>query len=206
VDVSRRHSLNNVATLFGMPAKLDFKGATALEVVAKVEEIEQKKPGTDLSNLTDFSRIESFVEEIDLFKVEYPPEIVQISDFTWVRGRDGAYVLLLKDRESVIVYPEFIRHSVWRIVGTVRGAQFNRTATSFENAIREADQLVRTLGGRATASMIARAAKPWQMDPASPDQIALLRMFKLPIPEGLTKGQARDVLNRELAKRKGAKK
>lgn len=197
VDVTKKHSLNSISSLFGFGPAMDLKGTPTLIVQAKLDEAEAK--GVSLDRLEDFTKIDSYVEEVNLFKVEYPPEIVQVSEYQWHRTRSGSYVLLLAGADNVVVYPDLLDR--WNIYGTVNGREFNSRANDFENAIREADQMVRTLGGRSVAALAKRSAK-WHDAPVTPAQKVICKNMRIVIPSGATKGEVHLAINRRLSELK----
>ncbi len=194
VDASLKHSLNNVATLFGLQEELDTKGKSITEVVDEIEEAEKK--GIDTSRLTDFSKLDLYIEEVDLFKVAYPDEIIQISDFQWHKTANDSYVLLLSGNESMVVKSDLVGN--WHINGVVGTSQVERKAKTFDTAIKEADMLVQVLGGRNNVSLAKRVAK-WHKEPPTAAQKLCCKNFGIRIPEGSTKGEVACALNKRIA-------
>jgi superfamily II DNA or RNA helicase len=134
VDNSKRHTLNNVSTLFGLAARLDTKGKPRSEVVQALDEAEKKAPSVDLDRLEDITKLESFIEEVNLFKVTFPEEVLANSSYQWHRTRNGSYVLLLADKgERVVLKPDMLDN--WTIEGMVRGSSFVRKVRDFVTAI-----------------------------------------------------------------------
>lgn len=195
VDNSKRHSLNNISTLFGVGEALDPKGKSLVQIAAEIEEAKTARPNADLSQLKDIDNLESFVEAADLFAVEFPPEIIQISEYQWHRGRDGAYILLLAKDDKVVVLKS--DKGEWRIWGRVNGAEINEPSVSFEAAIRHADNLVKVMGGRSLASLAKRKAS-WHDEPPTAGQIGQCKRFGIQILPGATKGQIHLVLQKKL--------
>ena len=194
VDASLKHSLNNVATLFGLQEELDTKGKPITQVVDEIEEAEKK--GIDTSRLTDFSKLDLYIEEVDLFKVSYPDEIIQISDFQWHKTTNDSYVLLLSGNESMVVKSDLVGN--WHINGVVGTSQVERKAKTFDTAIKEADMLIQVLGGRSNVSLAKRVAK-WHKEKPTDTQRLCCKNFGIKIPEGATKGEISAVLNRRCA-------
>ena len=194
VDASLKHSLNNVATLFGLQEELDTKGKPITQVVDEIEEAEKK--GIDTSKLTDFSKLDLYIEEVDLFKVSYPDEIIQISDFQWHKTANDSYVLLLSGNESMVVKPDLVGN--WNINGVVGTSQVERKAKTFDSAIKEADMLVQVLGGRGNVSIAKRIAK-WHKEPPTAAQKLSCKNFNIRIPEGSSKGEVACALNKKMA-------
>lgn len=198
-DVTRNHSLVSLPSLFGLPANLDLAGRSVTRASEQLSEATKRVPGADFDRLKSIDDLDKFVEEVDLFKVTYPPEIIQISDYQWHRTFDGSYVLLLLQGESVCVFKDLLDR--WIVKGTVNGAEFDQAHAGFEPAIKEADSMVRILGGRSTTSCIRRVAT-WHSQPPTQVQLNLARRLGIAVPAGSTKGEIHARINAELAKRK----
>jgi superfamily II DNA or RNA helicase len=197
VDATSKHSLVTLPTLFGLNKDLDLKGKSILKVVEEVEELKQKKPYVDVTNVTDIDKLQAYAEQVDLFKVTFAPEVIQLSEFQWHRTGTNAYVLLLKDGDHVTVLSDML--DKWHVVGTVNGAELRETHGTFEDALKEADYKVQLLGGKSTTRLAQRTLKKDDGEP-SPAQRLAARSFGITIPPGATFGQVRLKLNETIAR------
>jgi superfamily II DNA or RNA helicase len=195
-DNTTRHSLATLGSLFGLSDKVDLRGRKISDVMAEVEEIQQTKPYVDITNVTDIAKLQAYAEQVDLFKVTVAPEVIQLSEFLWVKTGQNAYVLLLKDGDHVTVLSDML--DKWHVVGQVNGAELRETHGTFEDALKEADYKVQLLGGKSTTRLAQRTLKKDDGDP-SPAQRLAARSFGITIPPGATFGQVRLKLNKTIA-------
>jgi superfamily II DNA or RNA helicase len=174
-DNTVRHSLVTLASIFGLPAKLDLNKRTITEVVAKVEAATAGSPDVDLSLLEDLSKLESYVQEVDLFTVKFSQEIQEGSKLQWHKSPAGNYVLLLPKKERVVIAGNIL--DKWDITGTVCGTPINeRDVAELSHALVWADSTVQLLGGKQLLSLLRRDTKAkWAADPITKDQIKTLK-------------------------------
>jgi ATP-dependent helicase IRC3 len=198
VGNTSRHSLVTLPSLFGMSQEMDLKGQSIVEAVEKLEKLKQQKPAVDFSKVTEIDKLEAYAEQVDLFKVEYAPEIIQLSQFMWHKTGQ-AYVLLLLGGESLTVLPDMLDR--WHIVGKINGCEVQDRRDTFEEAIREADTKVQIYGGRSTVACAKMSMKKDGGDP-SPAQLLLCRRLKIDVPPGASFGDVRKKLNQRLGERK----
>jgi ATP-dependent helicase IRC3 len=191
VGNTSRHSLVTLPSLFGMSHEMDLKGKSVVEAVEKLEELKQKKPSVDFSKVTEIDKLEAYAEQVDLFKVEYTPEILQFSQFMWHKVGQ-CYVLLLLGGESLTVMPDLLDR--WHIVGSIKGCEIQDRRDSLEEAIREADAKIQIYGNKKMALCAQRKMK---MDdgPPSATQLLLCKRVKVDVPPGATFGDIRRKLN-----------
>lgn len=92
-DVTRRHSLESLPSLFGLPPKLDIKGRSVSEVSAKYEKIVEADP-LAVQRTFSLAQIDSRISEIDVFAVpEVSFDVAGTSDYTWYQAAPGVYRL-----------------------------------------------------------------------------------------------------------------
>lgn len=202
-DVTNGKSLVTINTLFGLSGNTDLNGRSVVKAAEVLKAAQLQHPTADLTKLGNIQDLDKFLETVDLFKVEYPKEIIQISDYQWHRTFDGSYVLMLAKGENVCVYKDVLDN--WNIKGTVNGASFNRTAQVFDNAINEADSMVRALGGRSITALAKREAK-WHKAPPTQIQMNMCKRLGLKVPEGATKGEVHERINLHLLQLKEKRK
>jgi hypothetical protein len=197
VDVTTKHSLVTMPSLFGMNPAMDLKGRGVVKTVQELEALKHRKPTVDFTRVTEVDQLEAYAEQVDLLKVDYAPEIIQISQFMWHKTGE-AYVLLLMGGESMTVLPDILNR--WHIVGKINGCDVHDRRDTFEEAIREADAKVQIFGGRGTAAVAKRTLKKDGCDP-SPAQLMLCQRLKIPVPPGATFGDIRRKLNQVIEER-----
>jgi superfamily II DNA or RNA helicase len=190
VDVSSRHSLVTLPTLFGLGAKLDLRGRSAVQVLEEVEQAAKQHPNVDLSKLEDATRLKSFVEEVGLFQVNFAEETAQYSSLEWRKAPAGNFVLLLPEKGEQLVVGENLlgRWSVWGKVGGVGVDE--PFYSSLPEALDAAEQIVSTLGARAMSYL--RKDSKYKAKKVTDKQRALLTKWKVPahVIEGMNAGSA----------------
>ena len=194
VDATTRHSLVTLASLFGMGPNTDLKGKNITEVMAQIAAAKARNPFLDITKITDASKISVYAEQIDLFKLSYPPEIIQISTFQWHKTRKHCYALGLPTREGIAVIKDLLDQ--WHIIGTVKGHEINEKHATFEAALREADRKVNILGGHAVTTLIQR--KPTWSNKPSIKALAFAKRLGILVPPKATSREVAAKINAAL--------
>ena len=197
-DNTQRHRLASVASLVGLPSKLDLKGKLLTSVIDEVEAIRDASPETDFDGLEDLDNIQSYIESVDLFKVDFAPEVLELSELQWHKTPRGNYLLLLPGGDRITIGRNLL--DTWTIAGVIRGSSFRDSADDLAQAIPAAEQMLKTLGRMFIPG--ARRDNPPKSgrEPASAVQIAAIsdrvkRLGKaLPDVAKLTKHEAAKML------------
>lgn len=171
VDVSAKHQLSSVASLFGLPPKFNLKGKKATEVVKEVERAQAKAPGVNLTLYNDVESLRGVVEKIDLFaKPTIPDEVRKLSKLAWVTGiSQGAYQLCLPDKGMLTVKVNTLgQFDVYRHTNGVRSQL--TVAPNLQAALSVADANV----PREAAQMLMADAN-WRYEKPSEKQVGLLK-------------------------------
>lgn len=194
VDNCRRHKLNTVASLFGLPPEHDCRGRDVLKARADFdEELRQR-----FARPAPASPLAATASRIDLLAAGVPPEIDALTSFRWLGVPDG-YRLLLPEREAMRVSRDLLGR--WR-VALADAAGHEQTVGEFSTlaeAVQRADAMVRSLRRNATALLNRRAG--WRGGLATDKQIAALKRWRVPTWEGMTKGEASDLMDAAIARR-----
>lgn len=101
VDNSKRCSLVTLPSLVGLNPEMDLGGASATDVAEKMEEFQDQYPTVDLSGITDVSKVEAYLESVDLFAEPYTEEVQKLSQFTWIASTDGSYILSIPEKREL---------------------------------------------------------------------------------------------------------
>jgi superfamily II DNA or RNA helicase len=123
-DLSGRHSLVTIASLFGLRAKFDVKGGDVLQQARAIEELEAQNPGLDFREEPDLEAAKAKADRfktsrhlVDLLKPpECPEELRRLSRFTWIKEVEGSYHLglmnsnMLSIRENGLGQCDVYRH------------------------------------------------------------------------------------------------
>lgn len=188
VDNAGRHSLCSVASLLGLPPKLDLDGKDAQKVEAEIAELEKRCPWIDTAKLTSAKDIKATARRVDLLYAPAIPEpLAGATCFAWVPLPNGDYRLSLPEREELRITGTLI--DTWQVDARSKiGASDLGEHASLEEATKVADQWVRHNRPEADRMLDMRAG--WRSKPASDKQLAVLRRRGIQAPSPCSKGQA----------------
>lgn len=197
VDASSRNSLVTLPTLMGMSAKLDLRGQGVVAAVKKLEEAQKQFPHINFADLPDISQLESFVENVSLFEVKFPPEVEGNSELSWYPSPTGGYVLMLPNKDRITITQNLLDN--WDITGIIRGTKYRGERSTVEEAFTAADGVINKACPEALK--VLRREETWHKQPATPAQLKLLaKLFKgKAIPPDLDKGKASRLISSYMA-------
>lgn len=143
-DLSSKHNLVTVGSIFGVGAKFDFKGKEVAKEAKKIKEevckLDEKIQAAVEEHINDISSIEdlrSIVERINLLQ---PPtvssEVAAISSLEWLKVA-GKYEISLPSREVIRVTEDALGFTVHRSVNG--NSQIVAQKNSLEAAIKYAE-------------------------------------------------------------------
>ena len=168
-DLSGRHRLISIGSLFGLRADFNAKGRSLSKIVRDVEKFEMERPGLDLRSAEAPEEMRSLVEKIDLFQPPVIPAVARkYSQFAWIEHMQGSYYLAIPDAESLLIKTNHLgQREVYRATNGRRTqiATLSGDAEAFEFA----DSLVPAEAARALFTT-AR----WRKDEPSERQIKML--------------------------------
>jgi superfamily II DNA or RNA helicase len=101
VDNNKRCSLVTLPSLVGLNPEMDLQGQSVTSVAERIEELQEKYPTVDLSQLTDISKVDAYIESLDLFAAPYTEEVEKFSKLTWMGCSDGSYVLQIPENKAL---------------------------------------------------------------------------------------------------------
>jgi ATP-dependent helicase IRC3 len=197
VDVTSKHSLVSLPTLFGLHPDMDLHGKSVAEIMAQVDQVRRRRPYADLSSVAEVEELGGYAEDVDLFRIRRRPQIIQFSQSRWYRQGTDRYVLLLRQGESVVVSRDLL--GSWRIAGWVNGNLVEGGVSSLREAIRWADASIERLGG-ATRSSPPAWRLAWYGEAPTKAQLGLCRFHGITVPIGATGEQVQARLNKVLDK------
>jgi ATP-dependent helicase IRC3 len=202
VDNTSRHSLVTLASLFGIGPKIDLNGASVVTAVQQFEQAKANNPDIDFSNLTTLDELESYVEMVDLFTVNWPEEIEKNSKLQWHKTDDNSYWITLPSKEQISVQRDLL--DKWNVNGLVnKNVVEQHGLISFQEALRVAESYI-NLFGRDMMTLIRRKSA-WHKRPSSTSQHNLIkRLSKKVMPElldrinfdTLSKGEAHTLIHK----------
>lgn len=211
VDVYSKHTLANAAALFGLPTGLDLGGKSATKARARVKELVQEGlPFEELSKaktLADLETIANEYRKVSLFwQPKTAPEVAGLSALSWVSVGDGAISLRAGELRAWIT-TDMLGHAhlvIRRRPAPTPGSfplpetvELSADFDTLAEAVREADVRISSEMPKVFTDPKAR----WRKDPASEKQIALLKKFRVPFREPLTKGEAGILLDKAFSRR-----
>jgi superfamily II DNA or RNA helicase len=195
VDVASKHNLQALPTLFGL-GKMDMRGKSVLRVMKELDDLKAAKPLVDPTAITDADQIKGYAEQIDLFKVTFPPEIEALSAYQWRRVGEEQYALLLPNKESLHIGCDMLGR--WSVLGVLVGYPLKGVFKSLEEAVKVSDAYIKKLGGSAVETLVRRVSK-WHIAEPTEGQLKYCKILKIVVPPGATKGEVHLKINEVLA-------
>lgn len=212
MDLSGRHVLQAVPTLFGLRGDFDFKGKGVVEALEEIAVQKAKAPGINLSLYKDLETIRGIAERVDLFAVPTaPPELQQYSKLSWTTGiAAGSYQLTLPGKEMLSIRQNALgQYEIYKHVNGVRRPI--GTTNDVAQALRMADKEV----PRDVLVVLQNDARWREMKPSEP-QIGLLKTlypemrkafssdveFAQMVMNKYTKGEASTMISQKIGRRR----
>ena len=177
VDAAKRHKLAGFGTLAGNSALPPAKGRTLLEVV---EEAEQRR-----TRPRPTGAISVEVEGLDLF---------ERSRFVWQEVA-GHYKLSLGDGGALWVRAVGGGYSPLMVSPAGEAVALSADVLPLDYALGVCEDQARKM----SAAWIARKDAPWRDAPATEKQLNALRRMKIQFEDGITRGEASDLMDKKLA-------
>jgi ATP-dependent helicase IRC3 len=178
VDTYKKCSLVTLPTLVGLSPNLDLHGESVTVAAEKMEALQEKYPTIPLSHLTDLSKVEAYIESVDLFAEPYPEEVKENSDLSWVRAADDSYVLPIPERRELSeakAYARYLHEKLHLIQNeldeyelSITSVNDNRklgTFSTLKEAFKEADDVIRRC--RADRLKLMQREGLWMENPAT---------------------------------------
>ena len=207
VDLTSRHSLITLPSLMGIQSTFDLQGASLLEAVEELEELQDKHPEIDFTKVNLLDKVPQLIEQIDLMQVRFPAEVESNSELIWFRAVAGGYRMTVpkeyenKPAGSVHIFENAIGR--WELNGLINGEKFHGTRLTMEEMFKIADEQIRERVTQKTLNYVKREAT-WHNKPVTKGQIKMLtRLFPhraFPI-EHMTAGQASKIISERLSRR-----
>jgi hypothetical protein len=173
-----------------------------------MEELQEQYPTVDLSQLTDITKVDAYIESLDLFAAPYTEEITQFSKLTWMGCSDGAYVLQIPESKTLKdakAYSQF-KHERLTITPndldefelSISSASVQDKKLGIYNSLKEALESADEVMARCRPDrlkLVTREAE-WHLQPASDPAKKLLRSLSRnkPILKCLCPGQQTAIL------------
>jgi ATP-dependent helicase IRC3 len=201
VDNTGRHSLVTLASLFGLGEKTNLQGQTVTTAKKKLDEALVNRPLLNLDKIENLDQLEATIQKVDLFQVNWEPEVTSSSSLRWQKTISGDYMMVMPSKESVLVYQDLL--DKWNVKGSVSGTKFELNGINeLSEAFNKADGFI-TSYGREWLKLLRREQK-WHGHPASLAQKNFLRNLYKHEPqvltqlESFTKEEARMLIDKKL--------
>jgi hypothetical protein len=196
-DNSKHHTIPGLHSLFNLPLNMNLEGSRALDVERDVERLSRKWPWIDISRLQTPQDIKFAATRIDFFNFDPPPELAGHTEHVWYRSTDN-YRLNLPEGEELTIESNLLDSWDIRLSQNARSRLLAQVDT-LTRALAIADTFVMT--ERPDAVNFVKRLADWRSGPPSEKQIEVLARRQVPIPAGLTKGQASQIISQLFASR-----
>lgn len=217
VDLAGKHPLQTAPTLYGLPPNLMLHGQPLHVAAKQVEEMKAMCPGLDpaTQGRITLEKLGAYARRMDVWAVKDMGEHWAGLRLNWQRIADKVFRLSYPwgddGHETVTVEPDLLGNfdtkvvskqgatnggSNWTAIETVLG----RGVAVVQEALYAAEQWV--LRQRPSVERLKDRNASWRKAPASEAQLAKLRAWGAPIPQRCTKGQASDMMDSFIARRK----
>lgn len=177
LDVFGRHSLVTLPSLFGLAPQLDMQGQSVSQVVAAIKAAQAKFPNADLSGLTHFDELDTYIRHADMWKVKFAEETQEFSELQWSKRGDGAYMIRLPRNEFFRVTEDMVGH--FDIEGVLKGHNYKRAGiASLAEAIGDVEKTITTHDAD-LLKLLGREQK-WRKLSVSAGQMEQLQRLRVP--------------------------
>jgi ATP-dependent helicase IRC3 len=200
-DNTGRHSAVLLGTIFGLPPKLNAKGKSITRVKKQIDEAIAAHPAIidKLRDLKSIDDLPDLIRAVDIFVVRFPQEVLENSTMTWVPQLDGSYKILIPNKNYASITKDLLAH--YEVDIMVDGTKIQQQFKTLPEAFRFAEKMLSQFANQ-YLTLLRRDAK-WVGDPMSEAQLNLLRKFYgQKVPTNLTKGEARNLINQYISRKK----
>jgi superfamily II DNA or RNA helicase len=220
VDVTKRHSVVSLPSLFGMPSNFDLAGRSATDVAKKYAKVVGESPElepmlnsvADLDAVENIAATERFKKRLDFLLEQArktnqyvdvnllrPPaldaETARETILNWIATADDSYLLRVEN-DTVKIHGDLVgQHSVV-ITRSIDGKTAHRTLGTYasrSDALMIADDWIRR--NHAERAILVDRNAGWRDAPASEKQIAILERHRIASPERLSRGKASELID-----------
>ena len=160
-----------------------------LKTLQQVREIGHRYPWVDVNGVSKAGDLDFVMERVDLFRCEPPPEVAAISEFVWMPLPGEGYRLLLSEKRQFVAARNLLgRWELRFIAGREEHATLAAVSDELAKVVRHAERWVEEHAPD-SVKLVRRDAQ-WRGKAATDAQLELLRRWRLPVPDGLSRGQA----------------
>jgi superfamily II DNA or RNA helicase len=192
VDVTKNHKLINLSTLFGLPKDFNLEGRTTSEVHEAIRWVEANRPWVQTDLATSLSDLRYKCQKVNLFDMQTPPELIEISDFAWTQISPNRYKLHIVGGEHITVSQNILDDWEAVIQKNITERVIARSK-SLKSSIKSADDFI-SIHRKESKKLVYRYS-PWRQQPISEKQIKILKKRGITVSKKLTKGQASHIIS-----------
>jgi superfamily II DNA or RNA helicase len=195
-DNSIAHQLPGLHSLFNLPTNMNLRGRDAFEIEREIERISRTQPWVDTTRIHSPEQLKLAVERIEFFNFDPPAELAGHTGNTWY-SVPGGYRLGLPKGEWISIAPNLL--DSWDIEhgGPATATTLIHRARALPLAVEAADRLVAVRFPE--ASQLVRRRARWRDQPPTDKQRDMLGRYTIRMPEGLTRGQAAQMISMVVA-------
>ena len=197
-DNSIRHQLPGLHSLFSLPLNMNLNGGNALQIERDIERLHRTQPWIDTSRIQTLEDLKIAAERIEFFNFEPPAEIRAYTQNAW-HAVPAGYRLGLPDGKWISIEPNLL--DTWDVrISTVDCSEtVVSRAESLVAAVQSADRFV-AVNCPDARRLVERSAR-WRDELPSDKQREVLIRNKIPVPAGLTRGQAAQMISQLISAR-----
>lgn len=150
-DTVQSDKILTQASLFGASPKINISGKKLFkEVIEPLERLKVEK-GVDISQIHDLDQIHLITERkrLDITSLSTPPEIADLSNYTWVGAGEDTYEIMFSEHKKVLIVEkdrtksEMLDKEEWVLCEHDTSSGITKKLQSFFNlsaAIKNADE------------------------------------------------------------------
>lgn len=199
-DNSRAHQLPGLHSLFNLPANMNLGGRDAFEIEREIERMGRMQPWIDTSRIRSPDQLKLAVERIEFFNFDPPAELAGHTGNTW-HLVPGGYRLGLTNGERMSIASNLLDSWDVEYGGPAMASRLICRARTLALAVAAADRFVADTFPDAS-KLIQRHAR-WRDQPPTDKQRDMLARYAVLMPDGLTRGQASQMISVILASGRG---
>jgi ATP-dependent helicase IRC3 len=168
VDVSLKHKLVTVPSLFGLRPDFDTRGESITKVLEAIEAEQAKTKQLRLDSFRDLSEMYAVSQTIDLLKPPtVPVEIAGMSNLIWFAGPGGSYQIVGPSEHLSIRQNQLGQYEISKHENGLR--RMIRTVDTLEAAIRQSEGMIPSQD-----LILLKSGSKWRAEPPTQKQIRLL--------------------------------
>lgn len=190
---------------------LDVVGASRVHDLRSLVDLSSAKPETDcpdctlleLEEIAERGALEKPIHYGDVETIEFDP-LIRASRRTWLMTRGGTYFLSAGDDAYVFLAPSVAPLGSWDVAWCSKGKAkqdggfTEHAGVAMEYALAWGEEVASEMGGELMDTYTGKA-KSWRREQPSPAQVDLATRLRIPVPEGIRKGDLSKAIDTHLA-------